>query len=428
MESPAMINQPISFPGAAGDLLSARLSLPPDGKVVACALFAHCFTCSKDLKPVVNISGALTDQRIAVLRFDFTGLGESGGDFGRTTFSSNVGDLVAASAYMEGMLSAPSILIGHSWGGTAVLRAAARIPSARAVVTIGSPFDPEHVEHLFEDELEAIEEKGKADVTVGGRTFSVTRQFLDDLRTHPMAEVIQELGRPLLIFHSPVDPIVGIDNAAQIYKSARHPKSFVSLDDADHLLLDPVDSRFAGSMIAAWARRYLDYPPEPTSPEETVRDNRVTTRTGSEGFRTEILARGHVLVSDEPVAVGGEGLGPTPYDFLAGALGACTGMTLRMYAARKGWALREAIVRLEHTRLYSKDEAHAPDQEVRLDRLDREVTLIGDLDELQRRRLMEIADRCPVHRTLEAGVRVTSREGAAEEDPPGMLEFEAGEE
>ena len=403
-----MINQRITFRGAGGDTLSARLSLPPDGDVVACALFAHCFTCSKDLKPAVNISRALTQQRIAVFRFDFTGLGESEGDFADTTFSSNVADLVAAAEHMGNILDSPAMLVGHSLGGAAVLQAARQIPSVRAVATIGAPFDPEHIIHLFGGSLEEIEARGEAEVTLAGRRFTVSRDFVEDLSEQRMEKAIGELGRPLIIFHSPVDQTVGIENAARIFKAARHPRSFVSLDQADHLLLDEGDSLYVGAVLAAWARRYLDYPAEPEDLEALAKDNRVVARTASGSFRTDILARGHALIADEPKAVGGEGLGPTPYDLLAAALGACTSMTLRMYADRKGWPLEEVIVLLEHTRLHAKDEDRSEQENVRLDRLDREITLLGPLDNEQRLRLMEIADRCPVHRTLDAGVRITT--------------------
>jgi putative redox protein len=403
-----MRNERIAFPGAHGDELAARLSLPPDGEVVAYALFAHCFTCSKDLKAAVNISRALTQQRIAVLRFDFTGLGESAGDFADTSFSSNIADLVAAAEYMERELAAPSILVGHSLGGAAVLQAAARIESVRAVATIGAPFDPGHIRNLFTGSLEQIEEEGEAEVVLAGRPFTVSHQFVQDLDQHRMEEKIRELGRPLLVFHSPVDNTVSVDNAALIYKTARHPKSFVSLDDADHLLMDEGDSLYVGSVLAAWASRYIEQPAAPETTEELRKDNRVSTRTAAGAFRTEIQARGHALLADEPKAVGGENLGPTPYDLLAAALGACTTMTLQMYAQRKKWPLEEAVVRLEHSRIHARDEEECENREARLDQLDREVTLVGPLDDEQRAGLLEIADRCPVHRTLSAGVHINT--------------------
>lgn len=407
----------ISFEGSGGHRLSARLSLPPDGEVVACALFAHCFTCSKDLKSIVHISRALTQQRIAVFRFDFTGLGESEGEFAGTTFSSNVGDILAAAEAMAREIEAPSILIGHSLGGAAILRAAGRIEAARAVCTIGAPFDPTHAKQLFAGALDEIERSGQAEVVLAGRGVTVSREFLHDLDTHRMQESIAELGRPLLIFHSPVDRVVSIDNAARIYTAARHPKSFVSLDDADHLLLQKRDSLYVGSVLAAWARRYLEYPPEPETMEALRTDNRVAARTGAGSFRTDILARGHALIADEPAAAGGDDLGPTPYDLLAAALGACTTMTVNMYAERKKWPLEEAIVRLRHSKIHAEDEERCETGEARLDQLARELTLVGPLDGEQRARLLEIANRCPVHRTLSAGVHITTE--LAEDAVPG---------
>ena len=410
-----MQNQRITFPGASGAQLSARMSLPADGKARACALFAHCFTCSKDLKAAVNISRAMTQQGLAVLRFDFTGLGESEGDFAGTTFTSNVEDLVAASSFMEQEFDAPAILVGHSLGGAAVLQAAAQLPSVRAVATIGAPFDPAHVRNLFVDALPEIAAQGSAEVVLAGRRFTLGGAFVRDLEEHNVEATLAGLGRPLLIFHSPVDNTVGIENAARLYQAARHPKSFVSLDDADHLLLRERDSLYVGSVLSAWVMRYLDPVPEPQTVEELRADNGVTASTHAGAFRTELRMGAHSIVADEPKAVGGDNLGPTPYDLLASALGACTTMTLQMYAARKQWPLEEAVVTLKHSRVHEVDEERCDSDDARMDRLDRELTLVGPLSAEQRQRLLEIADRCPVHRTLSAGVRIATQleEGTA---------------
>jgi len=410
-----MRDRRISFPGAHGDRLSARLALPADGRIRACALFAHCFTCSKDLKPVKHITRALTQAGMAVLRFDFTGLGESEGDFADTTFSSNIEDLVAAAEYMERELEGPALLVGHSLGGAAVLAAAGRIESSRAVATIGAPYDPAHVTHHFEDHTDEIESEGAAEVRIGGRPFTVSRQFLDDIRGRRMEEILPDLGRPLLLFHSPVDNIVGIENAARIYTAAKHPKSFVSLDTADHLLFDERDARYVGNVLAAWVDRYIETGEAAGHGEEedaSAPEGRVSVRTGTEGYLTEIRASGHSLLADEPTSVGGTDLGPTPYDLLAAALGACTTMTLQMYARRKEWPLEQASVALRHRKLHAEDEEACEHREARMDAMERVISLEGDLDAEQRARLMEIADRCPVHRTLSAGVVIETEEEA----------------
>ena len=355
-----------TFQGASGATLSGRLDQPADGSPLAYALFSHCFTCSKDLKAVVNISRELNRHRIGVFRFDFTGLGESEGDFGETGFSSNVDDLVAAAEFMARELATPQVLIGHSFGGAAVLQAAHRIKDVRAVVTIGAPYDPSHVTHLLERGRDEIMSEGEAVVTIAGRRFRITKQFLQDLEAPRVLEVIGDLKRALLILHSPVDTIVGIENAALIYEAAKHPKSFVSLDDADHLLTRERDSRYAGAVLAAWASRYLDDPPVRTV-DQLRTDSRVVALTGPSGYRTEIMANCHSFLFDEPESVGGTNLGPTPYDLLAAALGACTAMTLRMYADRKGWPLEAVAVGLTHRRLHAEDRDACDSGRPRLD-------------------------------------------------------------
>jgi putative redox protein len=401
---------PVAFPGATGATLSARLEMPLDGDPLAYAVFAHCFTCSKNFKATVTISRALAQARIAVLRCDFTGLGESEGAFEETSFSTSVDDLIAAAAWLEEHHAAPQLLVGHSLGGSAALHAAVQLPSVRAVATINAPSEPSHVLKLLEEAVAEIERRGEAHVNLSGRRFKIHKQFLDDLEATRMQDAVRELRAALLIFHAPNDQTVGIENAARLYTAARHPKSFVSLDDADHLLTDEQDARYVGDVLSAWVRRYLDHGQRAhQTMEQVMADNRVVART-AEGYRTTILASGHSLIADEPVAVGGTELGPTPYDLLAAALGACTTMTLQMYARRKQWPLEEAIVRLRHSKVHAMDEKNCESAEAKMDQLDRAVELVGDLTEEQRARLIEIANKCPVHRTLEAGVVVRTSE------------------
>ena len=396
------------IPGPGGQKLSALLDLPVDGTPVAYALFAHCFTCSKNFKAVYHISRTLTRERIGVLRFDFTGLGESGGEFADTSLLSNVEDLVAAADFLASRFEGPRLLIGHSFGGAAVLQAASAIPSATAVVTIAAPADPRHVSRTLGPATQTIASRGEAEVNISGRTFTLRKKFLDDLRGIDPEAVIQNLNRALLVLHSPLDDIVGIENAARIFQIARHPKSFVSLDQADHLLSNIADSRYAGAVIAAWAKRYIAPVPAKTAAEPAA-DPRITARTGPGGYLTEILANRHSLLADEPVQAGGTDQGPTPFDLLVAALGACTSMTLRMYADRKGWPLEAATVRLKHEKIHATDCEACETREGMLDRIEREIEIEGTLDEDQKQRLLQIADRCPVHRTLTSEVEVRTR-------------------
>ncbi len=394
----------VEFTGASGAPLAARLEMPADHRPIAYAIFAHCFTCAKDLKAVVNVSRALTQERIAVLRFDFTGLGQSGGDFAETTFSSNIGDLVEAARFLEREHAAPQLLVGHSLGGAAVLRAAQEMPSVKAVATIGAPCDPAHVLHLLTESIDEIRASGEATVALAGRPFRIKREFLEDLSGDRMDASVADLDRALLIMHSPVDQAVGIENAQHLYLQAKHPKSFVSLAGADHLMTNVADSRYAGGVIAAWASRYIEAPLVDSI--DDLRDaNRAVVRTGREHYPTDAVVGGHTLLIDEPTAVGGQDLGPSPYDLITTGLGACTSITLRMYADRKEWPLDEVRVRVSHERIHAKDQG----EDGRMDRLDREIELVGDLDDDQRQRLLAIANRCPVHRTLEAGVVTTTR-------------------
>jgi putative redox protein len=406
-----MPSRTLRFDNDRGDTLAAVLDLPPDGEVIGCALFAHCFTCSKNLSAAAHVARALTAEGLAVLRFDFTGLGQSGGDFADTHVSTNVADLVAAARFMGEQLEAPSLLVGHSLGGAAVLLAAEHLPSVKAVATIGAPCRPDHVRHLLAESEDEIRREGEAEVILAGRRFTIREDFLDDLDQHRMDEAIGGLDRALLVLHAPTDQTVGVENAAHIFEHAKHPKSFVSLDTADHLLTDPADSRYAGSVIAAWASRYLGAS-QPERKRHTPDDNRIVARTEAGGFRTAIVANGHPLVADEPASVGGTNEGPSPYDLVAAGLAACTSMTLRMYADHKGWPLESATVRVLHEKVHATDatpDADADRKGGKLDRFTREIAVEGNLDEEQRARLVEIAERCPVHRTLHGAPEVITR-------------------
>ncbi len=400
-----MASQKIIFQNMDGENLAARLELPVSQHPHTFALFAHCFTCNKNLTAVRNIGRALNRAGIAVLRFDFTGLGESEGDFADTNFSSNVSDLIAASLFLEKEYQAPEILIGHSLGGAAVIAAAKKIASVKAVATIGAPADPAHVSHIFTGSIEEIEKSGVAEVSIGGRPFTVKKQFLDDIRSNVQGEGLHSLGKALLVMHSPQDLTVEIGQAAKIYGAARHPKSFVTLDGADHLLSNKEDSFYAGEVIATWAKRYIDLPKKEKL--SVVKD--VAVRLGNEGYTTDIMARHHSLTADEPVSVGGNDYGPSPYELLNASLGACTAMTLQMYARRKKWDLQEVEVHLEHYKDYAADREKAEDGKSKMDYFDRAIKLKGDLDERQRQRLLEIANKCPVHRTLHNDVKVNTK-------------------
>lgn len=360
------------------------------------AVFAHCFTCGKGIRAATMISRALTEKGFAVLRFDFTGLGQSEGDFAESGFTTNVEDLTAAAAYLEEHYEAPELLVGHSLGGTAVIHAAAEIDAVEAVVTVGAPFEATHVTHLFSDKKADIKEKGRAEVNIGGRTFEIGKEFLESLEKHTTASLLPDLGKALLVLHSPQDKIVSIDNAAEIYKTARHPKSFVSLDGADHLLNNPDDGAYVAEVIGAWSSRYL--PRDKKAGPETKAD--VAAQLGSDGLTTEIAAGEHRFLADEPESAGGHNMGPDPYQLLNASLGACTAMTLQMYAKRKKWPLEQVTVHISHTRRHAEDCDNPDAGSSKVDAFTRVLELKGDLDAEQRKRLTEIADKCPVHRTL----------------------------
>ncbi len=409
LTSTDVTREKLTFENREGAKLAALLERPST-KPAAYALFAHCFTCSKDIAAASRISRALAAHGIAVLRFDFTGLGNSEGDFANTNFSSNVSDLVCAADQLKKQYEAPSLLVGHSLGGAAVLAAASEIKEAKAVVTIGAPADPAHVSHLFESSRAEIESQGSAVVNLAGRKFEIKKQFLDDIASQSLKDRIKKLRKALLIFHSPVDDIVGIDNASAIFQAALHPKSFISLDKADHLLSKRVDSEYVAATISAWAGRYV-LAEESANAEERpkVADGEVLVREDDRAFAQDIFTDQHHLRADEPASYGGTDSGPSPYEYLLAGLGACTAMTVRMYAKHKSLALERVSVRLRNDKIHAKDCEECETREGRIDRIEREIKLDGDLTDEQRKRLMEIADRCPVHRTLHSEIDIQSK-------------------
>jgi|AraplaMF_Col_mMF_1032025.scaffolds.fasta_scaffold00048_54 putative redox protein len=394
-----MQSKVFDFVGAVGQKLAGRLDLP-DHPPRGYALFAHCFTCTKNSLAAVRIARALAARGFGVLRFDFTGLGGSEGRFAEGGFSGDVADLLSAAAEMSKAGMAPSLLVGHSLGGAAVLAAATELPDLAAVATIAAPFDVQHVTHLFKDGLETILEKGEAEVQLGGRPFTIRRSFVDDLRNHDQAARIARLHHPLLVLHSPVDQTVGIENASAIFLAAKHPKSFVSLDNADHLLTRESDATYAADLIATWASRYLGS--ATAMPElAPLQDQVLVQETGAGKFQVEVRTGTTRFLADEPAVAGGLGSGPNPYDLLCAALGACTSMTLRLYADQKQWPLKRTRVSVGH----DKDKERKP-----ADRFTRSIALEGPLDAAQRMRLLEIANKCPVHRTLESGSTIETVE------------------
>jgi len=396
-----MARTKVEFKNNQGETLAGLLETPDSNESeIRFAIFAHCFTCSKDVAAASRISRSLAAKGIAVFRFDFTGLGNSDGDFANTNFSSNVEDLLAAAKMLEEEYQAPSLLIGHSLGGAAVLNAAHHLPKVKAIATIGSPATADHVQHLFMGAVPELEAKGEARVRIGLREFNIKKQLLDDLNQNTSSDHIGNLRRPLLIFHSPIDNIVSVDEAAKIYTAAKHPKSFISLDNADHLLSNRVDSEYVGATLAAWAERYIGLSKAvdetSTNIRPRVNGSEVVVTELDKKFLRGLYTKDHHVISDEPTKYGGENLGPSPYNLLLMSIGSCTSMTLRMYANRKKMALDDINVRLVYERLDDEE------------RITRYLSFKGDITEEQRNRLVEIADRCPVHRTLENNPVITS--------------------
>ncbi len=401
-----MRTQKITFTNSKEQPLSARLELPVNQHPHTFVIFAHCFTCTKNLPMIRHISRSLNSAGFAVLRFDFTGLGDSGGDFADTNFSTNLSDIFAAADFLTERYQPPKILVGHSLGGAAVIQAACEIESVAAVATIGAPYNPVHVRHLFAENLPELESKGTANVTIGGRPFTVKKQFFDDLEHHTPFEKLRNLEKALLVLHSPQDRIVPIENAAKIYAAAFHPKSFLSLNGADHVLSNKEDSLYAGDMIACWAKKYVDIPKK----EALKAEKKIAVRLeAQDGFTTDIMMRQHNLIADEPASSGGNDFGPSPYELLASGLGACTAMTLQMYARRKGWDLREATVHLDHSKDYVEDSRSPEALNSKIDLFERLIELEGDLTKEQRQQLLEIANKCPVHRTLKGEIEIRTR-------------------
>jgi uncharacterized OsmC-like protein/alpha-beta hydrolase superfamily lysophospholipase len=394
-----------TFPGHDGQQLAARLDLP-EGPHLATALFAHCFTCSKDIPAARRIAARLSSMGIAVLRFDFTGLGHSEGEFENTNFTTNVQDLVAASAELARRGMCPSLLVGHSLGGAAVLKAAPQMKNIKAVVTLGAPFDPEHVTKNFTDALPQIIRDGVAEVSLGGRPFRISNDFLQDIAKGKLTPAIAALNAALLVLHAPRDATVSIDNASEIFLAAKHPKSFITLDGADHLLSRAEDAEYAADVIATWAKRYIDMP-SPAPPVGTPEGVLRVSEADPNGFLQDVQSGPHHLLADEPAAYGGTNKGLTPYGFLSAGLGACTSMTIRMYARRKGWPLASVSVDVTHNKVHGQDAG--TETKSKIDSFVRTITLQGDLDDSQRARLLEIADRCPVHQSLERSNHIETK-------------------
>ncbi|MEM9649203.1 MAG: bifunctional alpha/beta hydrolase/OsmC family protein [Bacteroidota bacterium] len=398
--------QKVTFKNTDGQTLVGRLELPVDQHPHNFAIFAHCFTCNKNLLAVRHIGKALTSHGFGVLRFDFTGLGESDGDFADTNFSGNVEDLVAAAKFLEEHYKAPTLIIGHSLGGAASIFAASDIPSIKAVATIGAPSNPVHVKHLLRSGVDEILKTGKAVVNLSGRDFTIKKQFLDDLESKSLPETAKTLRKPLLILHAPQDDTVGIKNAEEIYVAAHHPKSFVSLDGADHLLSRKEDSQYVGEVIAGWAKRYVDI----STSADTLKTKHqvVASLDSSDGFTTQMKVGNHFMTADEPESFGGNDFGPSPYELVSAGLSACTAMTIQMYAKRKGWPIDNVEVHTSYGKSHAVDCENCEEDNAKIDTFKREIKLTGDLDEKQKARIMQIADKCPVHKTLHSPTQVLS--------------------
>ena len=400
--------QKIEFPGSGGTALAGLLE-SPDSPPLATALIAHCFTCGKDIAAASRIARSLVKNGYAVMRFDFTGLGNSDGDFANTNFSSNVQDLIAAADYLRQQDMPPSILIGHSLGGTAVLNAAAAIPESRGVVTIGSPADAQHVSQQFACDIDTINSQGEAEVKLAGRAFTIKKQFLDDINSTSV-EHIARMKKALLVLHSPVDETVSVKEAERIYKAAHHPKSFVSLDNANHLLTRAQDAEYVANLISSWSSRFL---PGEDESRPTVANGEISVSERDHKFALDIFSDSHHWRADEPTKSGGNNTGPDPYEHLLAAVGSCTAMTLRMYASRKKWPLEDVHITLRHGREHLSDCENCDETPTKLDVIERDISFVGDLSSEQRERLLQIADKCPVHKTLTGNLEIRTKAPSA---------------
>lgn len=393
----------VTFTNKDEEQLAGRLELPLNQRPHNFVIFAHCFTCTKNLIAVKNISRKLTAAGFAVLRFDFTGLGESEGDFENTNFSGNVDDLVEAAQFLEAKYQSPTVIIGHSLGGAAAIYAANRISTIKAVAVINSPSDPAHVKNLLRNSTEEINKTGKATVNLGGVDFTIKKQFLDDLKNKSLKNVGGDFRKSLLILHSPQDKIVGIKNAEDLYIAAHHPKSFISLDGIDHLLTEKEDSAYVGKVIASWASRYVSIPEEKVIKSKS----KVAARLDDvENFTTQLKLGDHNYLADEPTSYSGNNFGPSPYELLSAGLAACTVMTIQMYARRKKWEVKEVICHVDYSKDHAVDCEHCTDDTAKIDTFKRKISFHGNLSEEQIKKLLEIADKCPVHKTLHTETQI----------------------
>ncbi len=399
-----MYSKKVSFKNKHGLQLSGKIDFPIDKKPLSYALFAHFFTGNKNFTAVRNISRSLTQNQIAVMRIDFTGLGKSEGDFEDTNFTTNIEDLVAAAEFLQTNFQAPKIIIGHSLGGAAAIFTAKEVSSIQAIATIGAPANPCHVSHLFSEHLEDIEIDGEAVIEIGGRPFTIKKQFLEDINSKNLPEILSEIRKPILVFHSPQDKVVAVKNAREIYAAAHHPKSFISLDGANHLLTNKDDSYYVGKVISSWANRYIN----PDITKELSTDKSVVVRIGTEKYTTEIVARNHTIVADEPKKFDGKDAGMSPYELLLSSLGSCTAITIRMFADAKKWDLKEVLIHLEHFKQHANDAENCMDGNAKIDRFVKEIVLKGDLTLEQKKTLLQAGNQSPVHKTLENTITIES--------------------